>query len=160
MEIIGRPAPPTGAKRILWRLPIWLYRLRLGWLTGGRMMLLRHTGRVSGLERQAVIEVVQRDANGYIAASGFGARADWYRNITAKPDVTITVGTRVIKATATPLTEEQGADLMAEYAPKHPALARRLCRVMGFRVDGTEADYREVGSRIPFVRFTPRRGAR
>lgn len=156
MEIIGRPAPPTGVSRVLWRLPIWLYRLRLGWLTGGRMMLLRHIGRVSGRERLAVIEVVERDADGYIAASGFGARADWYRNITATPEVTITVGARVIPATATPLTEEQGADLMAAYAPRHPALARRLCRIMGFRVDGSDADYREVGARIPFVRFTPR----
>lgn len=156
MEIIGRPAPPTGLSRVLWRLPIWLYRLRLGWLTGGRLMLLRHTGRVTGRERLALIEVVQRDMDGYVAASGFGTRADWYRNIGKTPEVTLTVGTRVIPATATPLTGEQGADLMAAYAPRHPALARRLCRIMGFRVDGSESDYREVGARIPFVRFTPR----
>lgn len=156
MEIIERPPPPTGVRRLLWRLPIWLYRLRLGWLTGGRLMLLRHTGRTSGRERQAVVEVVERDAEGYVAASGFGVRADWYRNVRRTPEVTITVGARVIPAVATPLTAEQGAELMAEYAPRHPALARHLCRVMGFRVDGSAEDYREVGARIPFVRFSPR----
>lgn len=156
MEILEHPEPPTGVRRVLWRLPIWLYRLRLGWLTGGRLMLLRHTGRVTGRERTAVIEVVQRDADGYVAASGFGPRADWYRNIHACPEVTITVGARVISATATPLTSAEGAALMAAYAPRHPALARHLCRVMGYRVDGSESDYREVGSRIPFVRFVPR----
>lgn len=155
MEIRERPAPPAGVRRLLWRLPIWLYRLHLGWLTGGRLMLLTHTGRVTGRTRTAVIEVVQRDADGYVAASGFGERADWYRNIQARPDVTITVGARVIPVRATPLTSEQGAGLMAAYAPLHPVLARHLCRVMGYRVDGTEADYRAVGARIPFVRFTP-----
>jgi deazaflavin-dependent oxidoreductase (nitroreductase family) len=157
MEIIDRPGPPTGIRRRLWRLPVQLYRLRLGWLTGGRLMLLTHTGRATGLPRTAVIEVVQHDADGYVSASGFGPRADWYRNVQRNPDVTITVGSRVIPATAHPLTSDEGADLMAAYAPRHPALARHLCRVMGFRVDGSTADYREVGARIPFVRFTPRR---
>ena len=157
MEVVARPGPPTGVKRVLWRLPVQLYRMRLGWLVGGRLMLLAHTGRVSGLRRTAVIEVVQRDAKGYIAASGFGPRADWYRNISADPEVTITVGAHTMAATANPLTAEEGAALMAEYAPRHPRLARRLCRIMGFRVDGSAADYREVGARIPFVRFTPRR---
>jgi len=156
MEIIDRPPPPTGVRRLLWRLPIWLYRLHLGRLTGGRLMLLRHTGRVTGRPRLAVIEVVRRDAGGYVAASGFGPRADWYRNIRQTPEVTLTVGARVIPATATPLTAEEGAELMATYAPRHPALARRLCRIMGFHVDGGDADYREAGAHIPFVRFTPR----
>ncbi|NBE92221.1 nitroreductase family deazaflavin-dependent oxidoreductase, partial [Nonomuraea sp. K271] len=29
------------------------------------------------------------------------------------------------------------------------------CKIMGFEVDGSVADYREVGRHIPFVRFTP-----
>lgn len=157
MEIIERPRPPSGFARVLWRLPIQLYRLRLGWLTGGRLMLLTHTGRVSGRPRTAVIEVVQKDEDGYVAASGFGTRADWYRNIQKTPEVTITVGAHTMAATATPLSAEDGAALMAAYAPRHPRLARRLCRIMGFRVDGSVADYRAVGTRIPFIRFTPRR---
>lgn len=156
MEILARPGPPTGVKRTLWRLPIWLYRLHVGRLTGGRLMLLHHVGRVTGRRRTAVIEVVRRDPEGYIAASGFGVSADWYRNIQAHPEAVITVGARTIPVTAHPLTPEEGADLMAAYAPRHPVLARHLCRIMGYRVDGTEADYRQVGARIPFVRFTPR----
>ncbi|MEO3798211.1 hypothetical protein ABGB14_49135 [Nonomuraea sp. B10E15] len=35
-------------------------------------MLLTHTGRVSGLPRQSVIEVVE---HGYVAASGFDVKA-------------------------------------------------------------------------------------
>ena len=53
--------PPTGVSRWLFRMPIGLYRLRLGWLLGDRFLLLHHTGRKSGLPRQAVVEVVTRE---------------------------------------------------------------------------------------------------
>jgi deazaflavin-dependent oxidoreductase (nitroreductase family) len=155
MDVIKTPEPPTGLARLLWRLPIHLYRLRLGFLFGHRMMLLTHTGRVSGKPRKAVIEVVDRDPvrGEYVAASGFGKRSNWYRNITANPEVTIEVAGRTLPVTAHPCTPQEGADFMVRYAARHPKAARRLCRVMGFAVDGGEADYRAVGERIPFVRF-------
>ncbi|MCU7730982.1 nitroreductase family deazaflavin-dependent oxidoreductase [Actinoplanes sp. KI2] len=83
MEIVDRPGPPTGLGRLLWRLPILLYRCGLGPLLGHRVMLLTHTGRTTGKPRQAVVEVVFEDQRGYVAASGFGPRADWYRNVMA-----------------------------------------------------------------------------
>ncbi|TLF48565.1 nitroreductase family deazaflavin-dependent oxidoreductase, partial [Nonomuraea sp. KC401] len=118
MEIVKRPAPPTGLRRTLWRLPILLYRVGLGRLLGQRIMLLTHTGRVSGRPRRAVVEVVQHDERGYVAASGFGRRADWYRNVMATPEVTLHVGGRAVQATAAPVPEEQGAHIMAAYAPR------------------------------------------
>lgn len=36
---------PRGLLRLLLRAPVALYRLRLGWLLGGRVLLLSHTGR-------------------------------------------------------------------------------------------------------------------
>lgn len=48
---------PRGLLRLGFRLPIWLYRLNLGWILGERFLLLTHTGRKSGLVRQTVIEV-------------------------------------------------------------------------------------------------------
>ncbi|MEV1174935.1 nitroreductase family deazaflavin-dependent oxidoreductase [Nonomuraea sp. NPDC049784] len=155
MEIVKRPGPPTGVSRLLWRLPIHLYWLGLGRLMGGRVMLLNHVGRVSGRPRQAVVEVVEHGERGYVAASGFGTRADWYRNVMKAPDVTIQVGGRTLPVRAVPLQREEGAELMTRYAPRHPAAARRLCKIMGFAVDGSVADYREVGRHIPFVLFTP-----
>ncbi|MEV4158495.1 nitroreductase family deazaflavin-dependent oxidoreductase, partial [Nocardia salmonicida] len=72
MEIVKRPAPPTGIRRLMFRAPIHLYRLRLGWLFGGRLLLLDHAGRVSGKPRQAVIEVVEHDSvdGSYVVCSG------------------------------------------------------------------------------------------
>ncbi|MFD0539881.1 nitroreductase family deazaflavin-dependent oxidoreductase [Actinomadura luteofluorescens] len=110
-----------------------------------------------GLPRQVVIEVVQKDERGYVAASGFGPRADWYRNVMASPDVTLQIGGRRVQATASPIPTEEGGEIMARYAPRHPAAARQLCKLMGFAVDGSAEDYRQVGHHIPFVRFVPRR---
>ncbi|MCU7730981.1 hypothetical protein ODJ79_45320 [Actinoplanes sp. KI2] len=43
---------------------------------------------------------------------------------------------------------------MARYAARHPTAGRRLCKLMGFAVDGSAEDYRAVARHIPFVRFT------
>lgn len=155
MDVIKTPQSPTGLRRLLWRLPIHLYRMRLGFLFGHRLTLLTHIGRVSGQPRQAVIEVVERDPvrGVYVAASGFGTRSNWYRNILAHPEATIEVAGRTLPVVASTLPPEEGAELMARYAMRHPKAAKRLCRIMGFAVDGGEADFRAVGERIPFVRF-------
>lgn len=159
MEIVKRPAPPTGIRRLLFRAPIRLYRLRLGWLFGGRLLLLNHTGRVSGKRRQVVIEVVEHDrADGsYVVCSGFGPKAAWYQNLLATPETSIQVGARTVPVTAHPLDTDEGGDFMARYAPRHPRAARKLVRFMGFSVDGTPEDYRAVGRQLPFVRLDPRK---
>ncbi|MGW0804673.1 hypothetical protein [Nonomuraea sp. NPDC002799] len=58
--------------------------------------------------------------------------------------------------TRSPISEEEGAAIMDRYASRHRAAARRLCGIIGIAVDGSDGDYREVGRRIPFVRFIPR----
>ena len=159
MKIVKDVRPPSGVSRAVFRAPIYLYRLGLGWLFGKRILLLNHIGRVSGKQRQVILEVVEHDrTNGsFVVASGWGPTAAWYRNILHTPQVSIQVGRRTIPVTAVPLTAEEGADNFARYAAHHRAAARCLLpRLMGFSVDGSEADFRAVGQRMPFVRLTPR----
>jgi len=54
---IAERLPVRGPLRMLLRLPIWLYRLQLGWLQGERGLMLTHIGRSSGRVRQTVLEV-------------------------------------------------------------------------------------------------------
>ena len=70
MQIGKKPSPPTGLRRRLWRLPIRLYRMGRGPLLGRLILLLPHSGRVSGRQRQAVIEGIEHGEHGYVAASG------------------------------------------------------------------------------------------
>ncbi|WP_017540972.1 nitroreductase family deazaflavin-dependent oxidoreductase [Nocardiopsis halophila] len=159
MEETGKPKRPTGLSKALFRAPTHLYRWNLGWLMGGRFLMLSHIGRRSGLVRRTVVEVVDRDApqGTYTVCSGFGPRSDWYRNLLAEPKAVIQVGAKRMRVTARPLRAEEGAEAMVRYARRHARSARALAGFMGFRVDGSEADFREAGRRLPFVRFEPRR---
>ena len=73
-------------------LPLW--RLGLGrWLNawpavGGRIMVLVHRGRKSGLQRYTPVNYAQVDGEVYCTA-GFGAGSDWYKNIIANPAVEV-----------------------------------------------------------------------
>jgi deazaflavin-dependent oxidoreductase (nitroreductase family) len=140
---------------LLFRAPIYVYRSGLGWLFGDRLLLLNHVGRVSGNRYQTVLEVAAREADGnFVVASGWGANASWYRNVLRTPNVTIQVGNRVMAVTAVPLREDEGAEIFARYASRHRRVAKYvLPRVLGFSVDGSDADFRAVGRRMPFVRF-------
>ena len=148
--------PPRGFQRLLWRAPIWLYKLHLGALLGKRFLLLTHTGRKSGLPRQAVIEIddYDADANTYLVASGFGPKADWYRNILKTPEVTIQVGNKKMAARAEALSPEESGEAMVQYARKYPKAAKNLSKMIGLEVDGSEEGYRAAArEHVPFVRL-------
>ncbi|MEN3583084.1 nitroreductase family deazaflavin-dependent oxidoreductase [Streptomyces sp. ZYX-F-203] len=159
-----RPPLPTGLRRLAVRLPILLFRAGLGPLLGRRVLLLHHTGRASGLHRRVVLEVVAYDPAGpeWIVASGFGPRADWYRNLMACPKTVLQFGDRHHAVTARFLGAEAGADIMAAYARRHPRTARRLCSFMGFDTDGGSPSFRAAGRAVPFVRLaaSPKGGGR
>src|ERR1051326_5078584 len=94
----------AGLLRARWlvRAPVWLYRARLGVLVGPRFLMLEHTGRKSGTRRYVVLEVVEHPSPGtYLVVSGFGDRAQWFRNIRANPQVRVrTLSRRPAPATA------------------------------------------------------------
>ncbi|MFV0133646.1 nitroreductase family deazaflavin-dependent oxidoreductase [Streptomyces sp. HMX87] len=157
-----RPRIPTGLRRLVARLPILLFRAGLGPLLGKRLLLLHHTGRVSGLDRRVVLEVVAHDPDtpSWTVASGFGPEADWYRNLRRQPKTVIQFGNRHHAVTAHFLSPDEGASIMADYARRHPGTARRLCSFMGFDVDDGEASFREAGRSIPFVGLDAATGRR
>jgi deazaflavin-dependent oxidoreductase (nitroreductase family) len=158
MKKLTEPQPPRGLSRLLFRAPIYLYRIGLGWLLGGRFLLLNHVGRKSGLPRQAVVEVVRHDeaSDTYVIASGFGERSQWFQNLMERPQVTIQVGRRKLAVTAERLSREAAGDEMVDYARRHAGAARNLARFMGFEVDGSEGDYRALGEEVPMLALRPR----
>jgi len=73
---------------------LWMWRHGLGrWINawpavGGRIMILNHTGRRSGLSRQTPVNYAIVNGDVYCTA-GFGASSDWYRNLLARPEVEV-----------------------------------------------------------------------
>ena len=114
MRIVKDVSPPKGLRRLVFRAPLHAYHARLGWLFGRRLLLLHHTGRVTGKPREVILEVVEHDARdgSYVVASGWGPTAAWYRNVMRTPQVRIQVGSKTIPVTAVPLPAEQGADIL------------------------------------------------
>jgi deazaflavin-dependent oxidoreductase (nitroreductase family) len=87
-------ARPHGRLRLGFKLPIALYRARLGRLLGHRFLPLTHRGRKSGKIYQTVLEVVHYDpaTRESAALSAWGERADWYQNIVARPAIEVQTG--------------------------------------------------------------------
>jgi deazaflavin-dependent oxidoreductase (nitroreductase family) len=149
--------PPRGIFRWLARLPIWLYHLRLGWVLGDRFLLLTHIGRLSGLPRQVVLEVVQhnKDTGVYYVAVGFGEKSDWYRNILKTPGVKVCTGRRQWAARANKASPELAEQVILDYARRHPIAIRELVHILGYKVDGTQADYAALGRILPIIALLP-----
>jgi len=146
--------PPKGLLRLMLRLPIWLYRLQLGWLLGNRFLLLTHVGRKTGLPHQTVVEVVSHNStkDRYVIASGWGEKSDWFRNIKKTPSVSVEVGGRSFQAHATILSVAEAEEELLDYAHKHPAAFRELAKfTIGEHLEATRQDCNKLAQSIPLV---------
>ncbi len=145
--------PPRGFSRLLWRAPIIFYKLHLGWLFGKRALLLYHTGRISGLPRQNMLEVVRYDQenNIFYVASGFGVKADWFQNIMKTPQVTIQVGMRKYSALATRLTAEETETELHDYNRRHPNMIYNMARFIGYKVETSDEGIHQLASLMPII---------
>jgi deazaflavin-dependent oxidoreductase (nitroreductase family) len=76
------------------RFMMLMWRLGLGpWVNvwpevGGRIMVITHTGRKTGIRRRTPVNYTIADDEIYCTA-GFGSKSDWYRNIVANPEVEV-----------------------------------------------------------------------
>jgi len=149
---------PTGMLRALLRAPIWLYRWNLGWIMGRRFLLLTHTGRKSGLNRQSVIEVVSYDkvTGLYYVAAAWRERSDWYRNIRHNPTVGVQVRNYSFQARAEQISTQEGEARLWEYAQKHPTAFGELVTVMlGERLPPDKETCHKVAESVPLISLIP-----
>ena len=102
--------------------PIWIYKARAGALLSSRLLMLEHIGRKSGAWRNVVLEVVDHPTpETFIVASGFGSKAQWFRNIEANPRVRVYAGSRApADATARVLDRHEADSVLAAYRARHP----------------------------------------
>ncbi|GAH36557.1 unnamed protein product [marine sediment metagenome] len=158
VEKISDPKPPRGIALALYRAPIWLYKINLGFLLGKRFLMLTHTGRKSGLHHRTVVEVVKHepDNNTYFIASGWGENSDWVKNITVGPQVQVQVGNKHWDMIAERLIPNQAEEVIFDYAQRHPSAMMNLARMMGYKLDGSEQDFRELGRQLPLFALKPK----
>jgi deazaflavin-dependent oxidoreductase (nitroreductase family) len=164
-DLAGRPdaramfaRSPSPALRLLFSVPRCLYWLGLGRLLGHRFMLLTHRGRTSGRTFQTALEVVQYDSSTKesIVCSGWGTRADWYRNIVANPPIAMETGAcRYEMPDFRVLAPEENYPIVADYVRGLPAIARPLAERLGLDVRGSKDERHAHSEHLLMVMFRP-----
>ena len=145
---------PKGFERFVVRMPIFLYRIGLGFLLGDRFLMLTHIGRKSGLSRRVVLEVVQHDIvnDRYYIASGWGEKSNWFQNILNNPNVKFQVKNSKYDGYATRVDKEQTANVLFDYATRNPnAFSMLSNRILGQRLEPTKVDCMLMADHVPVV---------
>jgi deazaflavin-dependent oxidoreductase (nitroreductase family) len=156
--LLGLKSIPSGALRLAFRLPIYLYSLNLGWLFGHRMLLLIHQGHRSGLLRGTVLEALLYfpATKESVVLSAWGEKAHWYRNIEATPALEVRTGGERYVPEQRFLAPEENHAVISDYGRRHPLAFRVFARVFSYPLGGTEAARREVTGSLRLVAFRPR----
>lgn len=148
------------ALRVAFRLPVYLYSFGLGRLLGYRFLLLVHRGRKSGLLKETMLEVVRYDPATCesVVLSGWGEKADWYRNIAASPALEIRTGGKRYVPEQRFLEPQENFATIMEYARLHPQTFRFLVRTFGFDypLDGPVESKRRFAESLRMVAFRPK----
>jgi deazaflavin-dependent oxidoreductase (nitroreductase family) len=118
----------------------------------GSLMLLRTTGRTTGLRREVPLGYLIADGAVYCCA-GMGSGAAWYRNLCADPRVDVILPTVAISGIAETVTDH------AEWERIFPRLIRALGvvgRLTLGDVDAADGARRDaLRSTLPLVRIRP-----
>jgi deazaflavin-dependent oxidoreductase (nitroreductase family) len=153
--------PGRFLRRVL-RVPVALYRARLGFLLGHRFLLLVHTGRRSGCRYETVLEVMRFDPrNGEaVVISGFGRRASWFRNVESGSPCEVLISAESFVAAHRVLPVTEAEKIIADYERRNrlaaPLVRAVLCRLAGVEYDSSPAARARVVAVLPLVAFRPR----
>jgi hypothetical protein len=89
-QLPSSPFRLNATLRRLFRTPVYLYRLKYGWLLGHRFLMLVQVGRLTGLRRYTILEVIEyrKGLPEMVVMSAFGRNSDWLaaqRPLIARP---------------------------------------------------------------------------
>jgi deazaflavin-dependent oxidoreductase (nitroreductase family) len=147
--------------RFIWRLfrflpPRLAYSLGLGSMVGRNVLLLTTVGRKSGLPRVTPLLYDEMDGIIYVG-SARGAKADWYQNLRANPNVELEIGSRYIKGYADPITDpRQVTDFLEKRLKLHPILSAVVMRVEGLGSTPSRERLESYAKRRTLVAIRPK----
>jgi deazaflavin-dependent oxidoreductase (nitroreductase family) len=132
-----------------------LYDLRMGWLVGWLILLLRHKGRRSGKQYATPLQY-EKIGDTYCIAAGRGTMADWFRNVQANPQVQFSVGRRNFNAVAEPVTDpERVADFLAYRLNRHPLMLGLMMKLHRLPMKPSRAQLLGLARRTALVILHP-----
>jgi deazaflavin-dependent oxidoreductase (nitroreductase family) len=143
--------------RLLFRLPVWLYRVGLGWVFGHQFLLLTHAGRRTGRVRETVLKVLHYDpvTRESIVASAWGEQTDWYRNIQAHAALSVRTGMDWYVPRQRMLPSDEAADVFEDWTRRQHWFARLMLAQVGQPLAMGATQRAALGGNFPFVGFSP-----
>ncbi len=154
-------ASPGPALRWMLRAPGLIYRAGAGPLLGHRFLRLGHRGRRTGRLHRTVLEVVEwrPEVREAIVVSGFGRKAQWFRNVLAGGAAEVEIGRECWLPDARVLSPEEAARVLAGYEGRNrmvrPIVRRVLSGLAGVRYDGTSEARLAVARVLPLIGLRP-----
>ena len=141
----------------MFKLPLILYHLHLGWTLGKRFMRITHVGRHSGKVYKTILAVLKFDEKTQeIYAVSAWKGSDWYYNIQASPALQVETGLIRYVPSQRTLTAEEITPAFLEYRKQHPIFSRMICRIPGWKWDSTYDEFLELARTLHGVAFTPK----
>jgi len=129
--------------------------LGLGSLVGSFVLLLKTTGRKSGLPRVTPLQYDEIDGIIYVG-SARGIKADWYRNLAEDPNVEVTVGTRKFKGYADLISDSvQIADFLELRLKLHPKMVGAMLRFEGMGPTPTREQLEQYATKRALATIRP-----
>ena len=155
--IMSMPAAGVGPFwGYFFKLPLLQYRLGLGGMLAGKILILTTTGRKSGLKRQTPLEYgydAERDV--YSIAAGWGGRSDWFRNLKKDPVVHIQMGAKQLTCRAEILPLGIGAQWVRYLYAVNPFAGQMFSCWIGERFDGSDEHVLAVAHWMPLIDLHP-----
>ena len=135
-----------------------MFRTRLGFLLGKRIICIVHEGRNTGTVYYTPIEVIYRDkaADEYYVVSARGERSDWYRNIRKYPATAVYFGSRKRRVNQRFVPIDEAVAAMRLYERDHPKAAAAMLEPAGVGADSIAMAWRSAMEQLPMVAFQPR----
>ncbi|MBB4685495.1 nitroreductase family deazaflavin-dependent oxidoreductase [Amycolatopsis jiangsuensis] len=152
--------PPVGVVRWLLRAPIPLYRAGWGRLFGYRLVYLAHRGRVSGLRREVVVEVVRHrvEVPEIVVVAAWGGKPQWYRNLRVAAPIEVRCGRyRWNRPERRFLSTAELDEVLRGYRAQHPRAWARLGPRLGFPAEPSDPRWADAVGRVHGVAFSPAR---
>lgn len=141
----------------MFKLPLVMYRLRLGWLLGKRFMQITHVGRRSGKTYRTVLAVLKFDEKTKeIYAVSAWKGSDWYYNIQASRALQVETGFVHYVPVQRTLSAEEITTTFMEYRKQHPIFSRMICRIPGWKWDSTYEEFLALARTLHGVAFMPK----
>ena len=141
------------------RFMLLLWRLGLGAVVnvwpqvGGRIMVMTHTGRKTGLRRRTPLNYAEIEGELYCTA-GFGAISDWYRNVVANPEVEVWLPKGWWRGVAEEITDREDSLKLLRAVLINSGFAAHLAGIDPLRMTDAQLKAATVSYRLIHIRRT------